>query len=91
MWAAKTGKAAFLQERFGIDTRLFQNRAQRPFRHVARMIGYGGVTVQSGVEPDFMGTRGLSMKDQAELLQPPDDVAITKAGQRPHQVAMINW
>ena len=50
------GKQASLlaQELFRIDVRLFQNRAQRPFRHVSGMIGNRRVPVCLRIEPDFV-------------------------------------
>jgi hypothetical protein len=50
------------QELLRFDSRLFENRAQRAFGQVARMIWNGGKPPCGGIVPDFMATRRVTME-----------------------------
>ena len=45
------------------------------------MIGNRGVAICRGIEPDLVTTGGLSVKLEAECLQPPKDVFVAEPGQ----------
>ena len=58
-----------LQEGLGVDAGLLEDCTQRSLRHVAGVVGDGGVAVERRIEPDLMRTRCLSVEHQAETLQ----------------------
>lgn len=74
-----------LQELFGVDAGLFEDRAQCALGHVAGMVGEGGVAVGGGVVPDFVRAGGLAMELEAGAFEPLHDVAISEASEAPHQ------
>ena len=73
------------QELVRVDAGLFQNCPQRPLRHIARMVGDGGIAVGSGIEPDLVASRGLAIKLKSQLLQTLDDLAVWVTPRRPIQ------
>ena len=54
-----------VQEVVKFDAGLTKDRAQRTFRHVARMIRNRGVSIRIGIEPDLVRARGLSIEREA--------------------------
>jgi hypothetical protein len=52
---------------------LFQNRAERSFGHVARMVRDRCISVRAGVIPDLVTSRGLTIKLESAGLELPDD------------------
>ena len=77
----------FLQENFGIDIGLFENRAECSLGHVACMIRNRGVAVGGRVLTDLVTSCGLAVELKSTLLYPLDDIAITKASETPHLAA----
>lgn len=75
------------QEGFRLDVGLLEDGAQRAFRHIAGMIGDGGVTVGLRIEPNLMGARRLTVELEAELTQALDDLPVLEARQPPHLAA----
>mgnify|MGYP006893412739 CR=1 FL=1 len=51
------------------------------------MIRNRRIVAQRFVEPNLVGASRLTVKPQAEFLEPFDDVAVTIAGEPSHQVA----
>jgi hypothetical protein len=79
-----------LQKLFRLYARLPENGAKRTFRHVARVVGNGGVAVACRVEPDFVAAGGLAVEGKAECLQAFDDLALTETGELAHQSATMS-
>ena len=55
------------QKLLRLNPRLLENGPERPFRHIAGMIGNGRVAVGVWVEPDFMATRRLAVELKPQL------------------------
>lgn len=70
---------------FGGNTCLFENCAKRTFRHIAGVIGEGGIAAGPWVEPDLVRSRGLPVKSETRFLEPLDDLSILEAGKAAHQ------
>lgn len=64
----RAGLSLLSQKSFRLDTRLLEDGAERAFRHIAGMVGDGGVVVGCGVEPDFMASRCLAIERKTQLL-----------------------
>lgn len=60
--------------------RLFQDGSQRPFGHVADVIGNGDEAIGCWVNPDLVGTRCLPMELKSKSFQPLDDLPVLKSG-----------
>ena len=73
-----------LQEIIRLDSCLPQDRPERSFRHVARMIRNGCIPISAWVEPDFMAPGGLAVKFEAEQFQPPNDLLISESAEPAH-------
>ena len=73
-----------LQKRRNGDAGLFDDGAQRAFRHIARMIGKRGIALSPGVESYLMGAGGLTIKLEPQLFQTLDNLTILKAREPPH-------
>lgn len=84
IWNIPGAVISFFQKRFRFDSGLFQYRAKRAFRHVARVIGYRGVTPARPVKPDLVAPSGLAVELEAQLLQSSHDVPVAEAAQPPH-------
>jgi hypothetical protein len=63
---------------------LFQNRAQRPFGHVARMVRDRCILVRPGVIPDLVTSGGLTVKLESAGPELPNDLAITETREAAH-------
>ena len=72
------------------DCGLSEDGPQRPLRQVAGMVWDGGVAARSRVEPDFVAAGGLAIKRKSVTPGAFDDVAVSKAGQPPHQEPSTN-
>ncbi len=66
------------QKIFQFDTCLFQNSSQCSLRHVAGVIGDGGIAVGLLIVPDLMASARLAVKHEAECFKALDDPAIFK-------------
>lgn len=53
-----------VQENIRLDLCLFQNRAKRSLRHIARMIWYRRVTLRPRIKPDLMASGRLPIKHE---------------------------
>jgi hypothetical protein len=83
--AAENGTYLFsrfpcLEKFHRLDSSLFQNRSQSPFRHVSRMVRNRGKTPRLRIEPDLMTASGVSIENEPETSEPFDDVPISEAG-----------
>ena len=78
-----------LQKYFRVGIGLLEDGSQSAFRHVAGVVGNGGVPVGCRVEPDFVAACGLAVKFEAELFLTLDDLPIAEARKPPHQNATI--
>lgn len=80
-----SGQALFdFQKIIRLDVGLFQNGTQGAFRHVAGMIGNGGVALCGWIEPDFMTARCLTVELETQLFEPFDNVAVFVIAQPSH-------
>lgn len=73
-----------VQEIVRCDARLFEDGAQGPFRHVARMIGNGRIASRLRIAPDLLAARGLTKKLKTERFEFLDDLSVSKACQPAH-------
>ena len=80
--------SVFVEKRFRRNIGLLENRAQCSFRHIPAVIGDSGVAMGGGVEPDFMRSARLAIELEAKLLQPLDDLPVSKA-REPAHVAVV--
>ena len=58
-------RALNLEKLLWLNRSLSQNRAERTFRHITRVIRDGGVAIGPRVEPDFVASRRLAVKFEA--------------------------
>src|ERR1039458_7734539 len=72
------------QEIVRLDSRLSQNRAERPFRHVPWMIRHGCVAIRARMESDFMAAGGLAVELESARLQFPRDLPVSEPCQPSH-------
>ena len=79
-----------LQELVWRDARLFDDGAERAFRHVAGVAGNGGIALRGGVVPDLVTASGLPVKFKSECLESPHNIAVTKTAEPAHQMAMTS-
>ena len=75
------------QEIFGLDACLSENGSQRPFRHITRVVGNGGIPASGGIVPDFMAAGGLPLEYESKSLETSDDFSIPESGQAAYYVA----
>ena len=69
-----------LHKHFRLDTGLSKDGAECAFRHIAGMIGDGGIAPRLRVEPDFMRARRLTVELETKLLQALDDLPLAETG-----------
>ena len=74
----------FIQKIIRRNTGLFENRTKSAFRHIAGMIGYGGVSVSLCVVPDLVTTGGLAVEGKAKCFKTLGYLPVTKTCQTPH-------
>ncbi len=72
--------ALLSQKNLSLYVRLLQNCPQSPFRHVTGVIWHRRVSASVGVIPDFMTSRGLSIKRKPESLQPFNNITVPESG-----------
>ena len=77
-YAQSSGKSG-LQKIVHIDTRLFEDRPQGTFRHVARVIRDGCVFVQGLAEEQLVATGRVAVELKAERPKFSHDLAVAKA------------
>jgi hypothetical protein len=59
-------RSLLLQKHFRFDACLFQDGAQRSFRHIAGMVGDGGVAIGCRVMADLMTAGRLTVELKAQ-------------------------
>lgn len=79
MYAVSWIRRLSLQEGLRFNPRLPENGSECAFRHIAGMVGKGGVTAGGGVVTDLMTAGGLTVEFEPELLDPPDNIPVPEA------------
>jgi hypothetical protein len=67
-----------------LNVGLAQNGPQRTFRHIAGMVGDGGVAGGILIVPDLMASGRLAVEGKAERLEAFNDLSIGKTGEPSH-------
>jgi len=68
------------KELIGIHARLFQNRPQSTFGHIAGKVRYRDVTIARSIEPDLVTSRCLPVERKPTGVQFSSNFAISKTG-----------
>ena len=79
-----------VQELIGCHICLPKDCSERSFRHVAGMVGNGGVFIAGWVKPDLMAAGSLAIELEAQLFEFFDDLPVFEACQPAHQVPRIS-
>ncbi len=76
--AGVSGFESSAEEVLSAHIGLPEDRSERSFRKVARMIGYRRVPVRGGVEPDLVTSCGLAVELKTESPEPAGHVPVTE-------------
>jgi hypothetical protein len=77
---ARLSLSFLIQEIVWRDSGLFKDRPESAFRHIAGMVGDGGISISLVVVPDFMAASGLTVKGKAECLKTPGYFPVPETG-----------
>jgi hypothetical protein len=81
---SEDGESFEVQEVTGFDIRLSEYSSKGSFRHIARVVRYGGIAIGFLVISDFMAFSGLPVKSKAERPEACYNLSVSEARQPSH-------
>lgn len=81
----------FAQKIIRRNASLLEDRPQGALRHIAGMIGNGGVSISLRVVPDFVTACGLAVEGKAKCFKTSGYIPVTKTCQTPHLCPHHQW